>query len=102
MKKSALFAIAVTIFTAIGYAGNPARLSETEWIKIFSRLSDYRLTGQSQQIPLSYAYDGLIPVIDARTVEIHYSKHFAGYTQKMNKGTAKADYKSTPLLELFD
>jgi len=29
---------------------------------------------------LGYAYDALEPHIDARTMEIHHSKHHAGYT----------------------
>lgn len=33
---------------------------------------------------LSYAYDALEPHIDARTMEIHHSKHHGGYTAKLN------------------
>jgi len=33
---------------------------------------------------LGYAYDALEPHIDARTMEIHHSKHHAGYTSKLN------------------
>jgi Fe-Mn family superoxide dismutase len=33
---------------------------------------------------LPYAYDALEPYIDARTMEIHYSKHHAGYVNKLN------------------
>ncbi len=37
------------------------------------------------QLPdLGYAYDALEPYIDARTMEIHHSKHHAGYTAKLN------------------
>ena len=37
------------------------------------------------QLPeLSYAYDALEPHIDARTMEIHHSKHHNGYTTKLN------------------
>mgnify|MGYP003318025393 CR=1 FL=1 len=39
----------------------------------------------SYKLPeLSYAYDALEPNIDARTMEIHHSKHHAGYTSKLN------------------
>ena len=40
---------------------------------------------------LSYDYNALEPSIDARTKEIHHSKHHAGYTANLNKaveGTA--------------
>ena len=33
---------------------------------------------------LPYAYDALEPHIDARTMEIHHSKHHGGYTSKLN------------------
>jgi Fe-Mn family superoxide dismutase len=39
---------------------------------------------------LNYAYDALEPHIDARTMEIHHTKHHQGYTDKLNdaiKGT---------------
>ncbi len=37
------------------------------------------------QLPdLGYAYDALEPHIDARTMEIHHTKHHAGYTSKLN------------------
>ena len=33
---------------------------------------------------LGYAYDALEPNIDARTMEIHHTKHHNGYTTKLN------------------
>ncbi len=43
---------------------------------------------------LPYAYDALEPNIDARTMEIHHTKHHQGYVNKVNaalEGTAFAD-----------
>lgn len=37
---------------------------------------------------LSYAYDALEPHVDARTMEIHHSKHHNGYTTKLNNAIA--------------
>jgi len=34
---------------------------------------------------LTYAYNALEPSIDARTMEIHHSKHHQGYVNKLNK-----------------
>lgn len=38
-----------------------------------------------QQDPLPYAYNGLEDVIDAKTMEIHYTKHAAGYAKALNE-----------------
>ena len=37
---------------------------------------------------LSYSYNSLEPHIDARTMEIHHTKHHAGYTTKLNSAIA--------------
>lgn len=38
---------------------------------------------------LRYAFDALEPVIDARTVEIHYTKHHATYLKNLNTALEK-------------
>jgi Fe-Mn family superoxide dismutase len=40
---------------------------------------------------LPYAYDALEPHIDARTMEIHHTKHHNGYTTKLNDAIAGTD-----------
>ena len=40
---------------------------------------------------LPYAYDALEPHIDARTMEIHHSKHHQGYTNNLNNAIAGTD-----------
>ena len=40
---------------------------------------------------LGYAYDALEPHIDARTMEIHHSKHHNGYTIKLNSAIEGTD-----------
>lgn len=39
---------------------------------------------------LNYSYDALEPHIDARTMEIHHSKHHQGYTNNLNAALEKA------------
>ncbi len=54
---------------------------------------------------LNYAYDALEPNIDARTMEIHYSKHHNGYTTKLNaaiSGTALENESIESILSSLD
>ena len=39
--------------------------------------------------PLPYPYNALEPYIDARTVEIHFSKHHATYLKNLNTALEK-------------
>lgn len=51
---------------------------------------------------LPYPYDSLEPYIDARTMEIHHSKHHAGYVNKVNAALeAFPDLISKPIEELL-
>lgn len=43
---------------------------------------------QFKQAPLNYAYNALEGSIDAATMEIHYTKHAAGYVNNLNKAIA--------------
>ncbi len=40
---------------------------------------------------LDYEYNALEPYIDARTMEIHHTKHHAGYTKKFNAALENVD-----------
>lgn len=54
---------------------------------------------------LPYAYDALEPYIDARTMEIHHTKHHNGYTTKLNdaiSGTKLADKSIEDILKNLD
>ncbi len=54
---------------------------------------------------LNYAYDALEPNIDARTMEIHHSKHHNGYTTKLNaaiSGTALENQSIESILSSLD
>jgi len=53
------------------------------------------------QPELGYAFDALEPHVDARTMEVHYGKHHAGYTRKFNAALEHADFHSTDIYKLF-
>ena len=50
---------------------------------------------------LSYAYDALEPHIDARTMEIHHSKHHNGYVTKVNAAIDGTDLGSKSIEDLI-
>ncbi len=50
---------------------------------------------------LNYAYDALEPHIDARTMEIHYSKHHNGYTTKLNAVIEGTDLEGLSIEEIL-
>jgi len=57
----------------------------------------------SFQLPkLPYAYDALEPYIDARTMEIHHSKHHNGYTTNLNNAIEGTDLESKSILDILE
>lgn len=50
---------------------------------------------------LPYEYNALEPHIDARTMEIHYSKHHNGYTNKLNAAIDGTDMDGKSIEELL-
>jgi Fe-Mn family superoxide dismutase len=55
------------------------------------------------QQPLPYAYTALEPFIDAMTMEIHYTKHAAGYTKNLNDACVaeKVDTQNKTISDLL-
>ena len=50
---------------------------------------------------LGYSYDALEPYIDKATMEIHFSKHHAGYITNLNNAIKGTDFENTSLEELL-
>jgi superoxide dismutase, Fe-Mn family len=54
------------------------------------------------QLPkLPFALDALEPHIDARTVEIHYSKHHQTYVDNLNKLIPNTEFAEMPLAQII-
>src|SRR5215813_10430615 len=52
--------------------------------------------------PLPYAFDALVPHIDAKTMEIHHDKHHAAYTTNLNKALeAHPDWASKSIEDIL-
>jgi superoxide dismutase, Fe-Mn family len=50
---------------------------------------------------LDYDYNALEPYIDARTMEIHYTKHHQGYTNKLNAAIEGTDLENKSIEEIL-
>ena len=50
---------------------------------------------------LGYSYDALEPNIDARTMEIHHSKHHGGYTTKLNNAVEGTELEGKTIEEIL-
>ena len=50
---------------------------------------------------LPYAYDALEPHIDARTMEIHHTKHHNGYTTNLNNAIAGTEFEGKSIEEIL-
>ena len=50
---------------------------------------------------LPYSYDALEPHIDARTMEIHHSKHHNGYTNNLNNAISGTEFEGKSIEEIL-
>ena len=50
---------------------------------------------------LPYAYDALEPYIDARTMEIHHTKHHNAYTTNLNNAIANTPLEGKTIEEIL-
>ncbi|MFP4059201.1 MAG: superoxide dismutase [Bacteroidales bacterium] len=53
------------------------------------------------QVPLDYGFDALEPHIDSQTMELHYTKHHAGYTAKLNDAMQEGNHVETDIVKIF-
>ena len=54
------------------------------------------------QLPaLPYAYNALEPHIDARTMEIHHTKHHSAYIAKVNEAIAGSEFEAKSVEDLI-
>jgi Fe-Mn family superoxide dismutase len=51
--------------------------------------------------PLAYDYSALEPNIDARTMEIHYTKHHGAYTTNLNNALAGSEWQDRKIEEVL-
>ncbi len=59
------------------------------------------MSAQFVQKPLKYAYNALEPYIDAQTMEVHFSKHHAGYIKNLNAALVGTSAEKMTINEIF-
>lgn len=59
------------------------------------------VSAQFVQKPLPYAFNALEPFIDAKTMEIHYSKHHAGYVKNLNTAVVGTPAEKMNIEQIF-
>ena len=52
-------------------------------------------------IPLPYDYSALEPYIDAKTMNVHYNKHYMTYLNNLNSELDKANHRMIPIEQLI-
>ena len=57
--------------------------------------------GAFEMVALPYAYNALEPYIDAKTMEIHYSKHHLTYANNLNKAIAGTEMANMSIEDIF-
>jgi Fe-Mn family superoxide dismutase len=60
-----------------------------------------RRRGEFIQPKLPYAFDALEPYIDKATMELHYTKHHASYTEKFNQAAASLGILQEPIRNIM-
>ncbi len=88
------------MLTSCGESAAPAK-SEDKKMNESSDSSSSPMT-EFKQATLGYDYTALEPYIDAQTMEIHFSKHHAGYVRKLNNALKDApDFKAADISDLL-
>lgn len=91
------FLKSVGLATAAAYVGSKAFASEN----VTLRTSGSELNAVPEFPPLPFAYNALEPYIDARTMEIHYDKHFRAYYTNYVAAIKGTPLESMALINIF-
>ena len=74
-----------------------------DFYRLYCKFDKQKPLNMSFSLPkLEYSYDALEPHIDARTMEIHHSKHHQGYTNKLNAAIEGSENGSKDILEILE
>lgn len=111
MKKNILLIPALALATTLFSCKDKKELEEvqipdaevvTAAPKVdYGNPADIKAEGKFQMKGLKYSYNALEAAIDAKTVEIHYSKHHVGYANNLNKAIAGTPLESKSIEDIL-
>jgi superoxide dismutase, Fe-Mn family len=80
----------------LGAAGFVASSFTSRGLKSGIKRTSFRRKGEFILPDLPYAFDALEPHIDRVTMELHYTKHYTAYTQKLNEAAGRLGILQKP------
>ena len=108
MKKSYLQIICFSIFLLTSC--NEKKLTEVVEVPLPSAIEKRTIgipedaladEGSFTLQKLPYKYESLAPVIDALTMELHYSKHYLSYTNALNRAIIGTEFEKLTIEEIL-
>ena len=109
MKKANLYLLCFSILLVIVSCNNK-KLTEVVEVPLPSAVEKFTIgspddieaeEGSFDLVKLPYKYDAVSPEIEARTMELHYSKHYLAYTNSLNKALKNTEYEDLTIEEIL-
>lgn len=109
MKKANLYLLCFSIYL-VTVSCNNKKLTEVVEVPLPSAVEKYTIgspddieaeKGAFELVKLPYKYDAVSPEIDARTMELHYSKHYLAYANSLNKAIKNTDFERLTIDEIL-
>ena len=109
MKKASYYLLYFSIFLTV-FSCNNKKLTEVVEVPLPSAVEKFTIgspddikadEGSFELVKLPYSYDAVSPEIEARTMELHYSKHYLAYTNSLNKALKNTEYEDITIEEIL-
>ncbi|MFO7671795.1 MAG: superoxide dismutase [Bacteroidales bacterium] len=98
LKSSAILGAGILVAPTVASSCMNSSAAESATASLVALDSE----GKFLQPALGYAFDALEPHIDAMTMEIHYGKHHAGYTNNFNAALEQENLHPTDIYRIFE
>jgi len=109
MKKASWYLLCFSILLTV-LSCNNKKLTEVVEVPLPSAVEKFTIgspddikadDGSFELVKLPYSYDAVSPQIEARTMELHYSKHYLAYTNSLNKAIKDTEYEDLSIEEIL-